>query len=125
MGKYVQWITHKGSRMLFLNGVGLREADYVAALEELKQELLKEKAATMVLVDLTKTQMTNATTQKAKEVAAATKAAGIPDGPNAIVGLTKMAKAVAQLFARGAHYSDSLEEARDWLVKEDDKRQRR
>ena len=40
MGKYAQWITHKGRRILFVNVAGLREADYIAALEELKQALL-------------------------------------------------------------------------------------
>jgi hypothetical protein len=29
---------------------------------------------------------------------------------------------VAQLFGRGIHFSNTLEEAKDWLAKEDDKR---
>ena len=40
VGKYAQWITHKGERILFVNVAGLREAEYIAALEELKQALL-------------------------------------------------------------------------------------
>ena len=43
MGKNVQWITHKGKRILFLNAAGMREAEYAAAIDELKQELLKER----------------------------------------------------------------------------------
>ena len=39
-GRYVQWTTHKGERILFVNVAGLREAEYIAALEELKQALL-------------------------------------------------------------------------------------
>jgi hypothetical protein len=122
MGKYVQWTTHKGKRILFLNAKELREAEYMAAMEEMKQELLKERDGTLVLVDATKTEMTTLTTNKAKEVAAATKAKGIPDKPSVVVGLTGLQRAVAQLFGRGIHFSSTIEEAKEWLVKEDDKR---
>ena len=122
MGKNVQWITHKGKRILFLNAAGMREAEYAAAIDELKQELLKERDGALVLVDATKTEMTTLTTNKAKELAASTKAKGIPDRPSVVVGLTGLQKAVAQLFGRGAHFSGSIEEAKEWLVKEDDKR---
>ena len=44
MSKYTQWITHKGKRMLFVNGPGLPEAQYIEAMEEMKQEILKEKS---------------------------------------------------------------------------------
>jgi hypothetical protein len=122
LAKYVQWITHKGKRILFLNGAGLREADYIAAQEEMKQEILKERGGPLVLVDATKTEMSTATVNKAKSVAAATKAAGIPDGPSVVVGLTGLQRATAQLFGRGIHFSNTIEEAKDWLAKEDDKR---
>jgi len=122
MGKYVEWITHKGKRMLFLNAKGLREAEYMAAMEEMKRELLKEGDGALVLVDATGTEMTTKTTNKAKEVAAATKAQGIIDGPSVVVGLTGLQRAVAQLFGRGIHFSSTIEEAKEWLVKEDDKR---
>ena len=121
MGKNLQWMTHKGKRMLFLNAAGMREAEYMAALEEMKHELLKECDGTMVIVDATKTEMTTATVNKAKEVAAATKAKGIPDRPGVVVGLSGLQRAVAQLFGRGIHFASTIEEAKEWLVKEDNK----
>ena len=121
MGKYVQWTTHKGKRILFLNAKGLREAEYMLAMEEMRQELLRERDGVLVLVDATGTEMTTKTTNKAKEVAAATKAKGIPDKPSVVVGLTGLQRAVAQLFGRGIHFSSTIEEAREWLVKEDEK----
>jgi hypothetical protein len=121
MGKYVQWITYKGKRILFLNGAGLREAEYMAAMEELKQEILKEREGAMVLVDATKTEMTTPAVNKAKEVAAATKAKGIPDRPGVVVGLSGLKRAVAQLFGRGIHFASTIEEGKEWLVKEDEK----
>ncbi len=125
MGKYVQWVTHKGVRIVFLNGKGLPEAENFAAQEELKQELLRDRSSPPVLVDLSNTVMTQKTSNKSKEVAAATKAAGIPDAPTAVVGLNRLQKAVAQLFGRGSHFFDSIDEAKEWLVKEEGKRQKR
>jgi hypothetical protein len=45
MGKHVQWIEHKGVRILFLNGKDLPEADNFEAQEELKQDLLKDRSS--------------------------------------------------------------------------------
>lgn len=125
MGKHVQWIEHRGVRMVFMNGKGLAEAENFAAQEELKQELLRDRSSPPVLVDLSNTVMSQKTANKSKEVAAATKAAGLPDGPTAVVGLNKLQKAVAQLFGRGSHFFDSVDQAKDWLAKEDDKRKKR
>ena len=124
MGKHVQWIEHKGVRIIFLNGKGLNETENFEAQEELKQELLRDRSSPPVLVDLSNTTMTQKTSSKSKEVAAATKTAGLPDGPTAVVGLNKLQKAVAQLFGRGSHYFDSIDQAKDWLVKEEDKRKK-
>ena len=122
MASHVQWITHKGVRILFMNGKGLSEAENFAAQDELKEELLSDRSSPPVLVDLSNTAMTQKTSNKSKEVAAATKAANLPDGPTAVVGLTGLQKAVAQLFGRGARYFSNIEEAKDWLVKEQGKR---
>ena len=122
MGKYAQFITHKGKRILFVNAAGLPEAECLAAFEEMKQALLKEGKGILVLVDMSHLEMTTAVVNKAKEVTAATKAVGIEDKPSAAVGLSGLQKAVAQLFARGTHGTATIEEAKEWLVKEDDKR---
>ena len=122
MAKYAQWIVHKGKRILFVNGPGLSEAQYIEAMEEMKQEILKEKDGAPVLVNISGIDMTKAVVDKSKEVVNATKKAGIPDRPNVVVGLTGLQKAVAQLFGRGVHFVDTVDEAKDLLVKEDDKR---
>ena len=122
MGEHMQWVTHKGKRILFVNCARLGEAEILASFEEMKQELLKERTGPMVLIDISDIDMTTALIGKAKELTAATKDAGIKDGPNAIVGLTGLQKAVAQLFGRGVHFADSVGEAKEWLVKEDNKR---
>ena len=122
MAKYVQWLEHKGVKMLFVNGRGLPEPEYVAAFEELKQEILKERCNAPTLIDLTDTSMTQKTKDKAKEVAEANKALGLPDAPSAVVGLSKLAKMVAQFLTPGTHYFDTIDQAKEWLAKEAGKR---
>ena len=125
MGRYAQWVTYQGKRILFVNCARLGEAEIIAAFDEMKEELLKDRTGPMVLIDISGIDMTTAIISKAKELTAVTKDAGMKDGPNAIVGLTGLQKAVAQLFGRGVHFTDSVEEAKEWLVKEDKKRQKR
>jgi hypothetical protein len=95
VGKYTQWITHKGKRMLLVNGSGLSEAQYLEAMEQMKLEILKERVGILVLVDVSGIEMTKAVINKSKEVVNATKEAGIPDRPNVVVGLTGLQRAVA------------------------------
>lgn len=124
MAKYTRWITHKGKRILFVSAPGLPEAEVIAALEEMKQELLRAGGvvAPPVLVDISGIEMTTKVIDKAKESAAATKDRGIADGPSAVAGLSGLQKAVAQLFGRGVHFGNTVEECREWLVKEADKK---
>ena len=122
MARYTQWIEHKGKRILLVDHPGLSEAQYVEAMEEMKQEILKEKAGALVLVNVAGIDMTKAVVDKSKEVVNAAKKAGIPDRANVVVGLTGLQKAVAQLFGRGVRFVDTVEEAKDLLVKEDNKK---
>ncbi len=122
MGQYVQWVTYKGVKILFLNGGGLEEKQYLAALDDLQQELLRDRSSPPVLLDLTRTAMTTSIASRAKKLAEATKSEGLPDAPCAVVGLSKLAKSVAQLFGRGARYFDTLEEGREYLASEAGKR---
>ena len=123
--KYVEWITYKGKRILVVNGPGLKEAQYIEAMEEMKQEVLKEKDGALVLANVSGLDMTKAVVNKSKEVVNATKEAGIPNRANVVVGLTGLQKAVAQLFGRGVHFVDTVEQAKELLVKEDDKLHKR
>ena len=126
MDKHTQWVTHKGKRILFLNAANLGEAEVLASFEELKQALLKERPGSLplTLVDISGVDMTMRVARKAREVVADTAAPGVRDAPNATVGMTGLQKATAQLFARNTHFGIDIEEAKEWLVREDDKRQK-
>jgi hypothetical protein len=68
MAKYVQFITYKGKRILHTNAAGLEEEEFLVALEEMKQALLKEGVETLALTDVTGLNMSKAFVNKAKEV---------------------------------------------------------
>ena len=125
MSKYVEWITYKGKRILVVNGAGLKEAQYIEAMEEMKQEVLKEKDGALVLANVTGIGMTKGVIDKSKEVVEATEKAGIPNRLNVVVGLTGLQKAVAQLFGRGVRFVDTIEQAKELLIKENDKPRKR
>jgi len=124
MGKYIQWIEHKGQRILFANFVNIHEeSEYMSALEEMEAEILKQPPGQFVpaLMDFTNTRMTTAVTARSKQMMAAAKEKGIPDSPTAIYGLSGAQKAVAlsiQFFRRDLYIASSLEEGKDWLVEQ-------
>jgi len=121
MAKYVQFVTYKGKRIVHTNAARLEEAEFTVALEEMKQALLKEGSETLALTDVTGIKLTKAFVDKAKEVTAALEKTPGWGRPSAIVGITGLQKAVAQLFSSGVHYANTIEEAKEWLVKEADK----
>ena len=121
MAKYVQFITYKGKLILHTNAASLEEAEFVVALEEMKQALLKEGQGTLALTDVTGIKLTKAFVNKAKEVTAALEKTLGWGRPSAIVGITGLQKSVAQLFSKGVYYANSIEEAKEWLVKESEK----
>ena len=119
MARYLQWITHKGVKILFVNVKGLPEAEYLSALDEMQHQILEARSYPPTLIDQTELSPTRKTTDKTKEVEAAFNAAGIPEGFTAVVGLTPVAKKVAEILQRGKmRYFDTVDQAKEWLVSE-------
>ena len=88
MGKYTNWITYKDKRILTVNAASLGEAEIIAAFEEMKQELFRDRSGPLLLIDISGIDMTTAVINKAKELTAATKNEGIQDGPAEGCGAT-------------------------------------
>ncbi len=122
MGKYVQWIEHKGKKILFSNYSGLEGEEYLRAIDETKQELLKQAVGSRVLTltDTSNSHASTATKDKAKGLQAATKEKGITTRA-AIVGVSGWQRVIAQLIRADIHFAPSIEDAKDWLVKQADK----
>jgi hypothetical protein len=117
----VQWIEHKGKKILFIQVSGLDEAGYLAALDEAEQELLRQPAGDTVLTlwDISGSHITLKTKDRGKELVAALEKKGITS-LTAMVGVTALQRIVAQAISRGdlVYYADSLEAAKDWLVEQ-------
>jgi hypothetical protein len=122
MGKNVQPITHKGKQIWLLDVANKDEKDALAGWDEAKLLMAREKDGFLGLVDARNTPMTMPLMNKAKEVAAMAK--GDPRFRIALVGATGMAKSMGEIHAKtrrvNAHFCDTMEEAKDWLVQEAD-----
>jgi hypothetical protein len=122
MGKYVSRITYKGKEMLFMNARGVNEEEAIAAWEEMRQEILKKQDTRLTLIDGTDIAITPAILRKAKE---ASSGEANPDSRAVFVGMSPIQRSTADLIARGmhlnVHFCNTLEEGKEWLVKEDNK----
>lgn len=122
MAKYVSRVTHKGKQLIVLDVAGKTEEQGLEAWTEMKQELLKEKGVCLILVDTRNVTMSTTLVNKAREAGMAVKK--IHGNRFAFVGLTGLQKSTAQLIANGlhfhTHFTKTPEEAREWLVKEED-----
>jgi hypothetical protein len=122
MAKYVSRITYKGKEMLFMNARGVNEEEAIAAWEEMRQEILKKQNTRLTLIDGTDIAITPAILRKAKE---ASSGEADPDSRAVFVGMTPIQRSTAELIARGmhlnVHFCNTLEEGKEWLVKEDNK----
>jgi hypothetical protein len=124
VSRYAQWISHKGQRLLYADYSGLvEEEEYLSALGETEQEILKQPPGQMVplLLNMTNTWASTAITDRAKRMTDAAAERGIPDSPTAIVGVSGFQRAVVQAMQfvrRDLHLADSLEAGKEWLVQQ-------
>ena len=119
MSKYVQWIEYRGKKILVSNYSGLEEKEQVKAMDETRQELLKQPAGSQALTvtDVSNARSTAATRDKAKELEAAIKEKGFVSH-TAIVGVSGWQKVMAQLIKPDSYFATSIEDAKDWLVRQ-------
>jgi hypothetical protein len=126
MAKYVRWITFRGKEILFMDTPGATGEAGIAAWDEMKQELQRRPDVRLILIDTTGITLESKTMAKAKDVAKTVKYN--PDTRIAFVGMTALQKSTAQLIARGlhleAHFCKTLDEGREWLIREDDRQHR-
>lgn len=123
MANRVQWIEHKGERIIFCDYTNIQdEEEFVRAIAEMEEEVLKEAPGTFILmlIDVTGSLVTSQVTQRAREVAAAARAKGIPSSPTAIVGISRPAQRAVvmalQFLRPDLCMVESVAAAKDWLV---------
>ncbi|MBN2149778.1 MAG: hypothetical protein JW726_20490 [Anaerolineales bacterium] len=122
MNERIQWITHKGKRILLVDQSNIRdEAQAIKLIDEVEVEILQQPKGQKVLTifNSPNSLVTSAVTEHSKKMVANINAQGIPTGPSVIVGSAGFQKAVVQMlqfFMKDIHLADSIEEAKDWLV---------
>jgi hypothetical protein len=123
----VKWIQYKGKRIMHADFSNFKdEAVYLKAIEEMEAEVLQQPKGKKILtlIDFTDSIATTVITERSKQMTTATRAAGIPDSPTALVGVSGYKKAIVQamqFFRPDIHLSDSIEAAKDWLIEQADK----
>lgn len=113
----VQWIQHQGRSILYSNYAGLSEAEYLHAMDETQRHLLGQPAGSTVLTvtDVSHGRSSRAIMAKADAMAAETRAAGITT-IDAVVGIGRLQRPIAQAVRREIHFAGSLEDAKRWLT---------
>ncbi len=121
--KYAQAVTYKGQQIWCLDAANKGEKEVLEGWEEAKQVLAAHKDGCLAVIDARNMPMTAAILNTAKETAAM--ARGDPRIRVAFVGLTGMAKSMAQIHAATRHvnarFVDTVEEAKEWLISEAEK----
>jgi hypothetical protein len=113
----VQWIEHQGQPILYSNYDGLGEAEYLQAMDETQRELLSRPAGSRVLTvtDVSHSHSPRAIIAKGNEMAAAAKAAGVVT-VDAVIGVSRWQRPIAQAVRRDVHFAGSLDDAKRWLA---------
>jgi hypothetical protein len=125
MGKYTEWIDHKGAKILYVNYAGIKNEEvYLEAIDEFEAVILSQpKGHQMrVLVNVTDSVLTPGITERNKAVEQKARESGIPDSPTALVGLAGFKMAVVQalsFFRPDLYIADSVEAAKDWLAEQE------
>ncbi len=115
--KNFKWLSHKGKRIFCTNYSGLNEEAYCRTADEARQVLEQEPENSVLCVAIIDSgKITEGIREKARQQREATqkyvKAL-------AAVGMKGPAKILAQLIYRNVHFSNSLDEALDWLAAQD------
>jgi hypothetical protein len=112
----VSWIKYKGARILYADYSGLSEQECIEVISEFQDELLKQSPGSVVtLTNVTDFHVTTEVKDRFKVLAEQSK--GISKRA-ATVGVTGFAKAIAVLLRGDMYYTDSLEEAKEWLAEQ-------
>jgi hypothetical protein len=125
MNERIQWIQHKGKRILFVDASNLHEEDkFLKLLEDAEAEIVVQPKghAILTLFYSPNSLVTKAIADRSKQVFANAKAKGIPTGPTAWVGSSGFQKAVVsamQYFIKEIHIAESIEAAKDWLAEQE------
>ncbi len=117
MGDRIQWIEHKGKKILLCDLSKLGEVKYLEHVELMEKELLKAKPGELIphIVDVSESIMTAGSSARGKQTVKVLSDAGIRTA-TAMVGVTGIKRIIAQAISRDVFFAKSMEDAKDWVV---------
>jgi hypothetical protein len=117
MGERVNWIQHRGKKILFCTFTGLEETEYLAQVDEMENELEGQPSGSnvLMLIDVTNSRMTPATRDRGKQTVSVLEKAGVTT-TTAMVGISGLQKIIASSISKDVHYGKDIESVKDWLV---------
>ena len=116
MGR-INWIRHKGKRILVADYTGLSVEEQIGTIDETIKVMavLSTGSELLDIADFTGTPIRQEVRGKLKELATGRQKL---KGATVVVGLSGFGKALATLLNPGMKYFDSVEEAKEWLVRQ-------
>jgi hypothetical protein len=111
----IKWIIYKGKKILFCDYSNLRDQKQLDFIDEVKNEMAKQKPGTVLLVlaDLTNTYTPPAAKKKYEELTAVRMKY---KGVDAVIGITVPQKIIGEGIKKGIYYAKDIEDAKEWLV---------
>jgi len=117
MSERVKEIKYKEKTIIFLNYANLKEAEYVKVLDEtmVMVDKYEDLSNRLVLIDVSDSPMTAKVLGKSSRIYS--KISGSESLKVAFVGVDKVKKIIARAFSEKFYFADTIEEAKEWLVK--------
>ncbi|MBN1798541.1 MAG: hypothetical protein JW822_08180 [Spirochaetales bacterium] len=117
MSEQIKWIKHKGKKILVCDFSNYNEKQYLAGVDAMEKELLKQARGSfpLLIVDVTNSHMNQVTSDRGKQCAIAVQKAGITT-LTAMVGITGVKRIIAQAISRDVYFAKDMESAKEWLV---------
>ena len=114
MGQYVEVMTYNGKEIVYLNMDGLDEAEQLKAIDEC-DKVFSSKSNILNVTNVANTVTTNTVTTKANDL---NNKHRLNIKAQAVVGVSGMKRIIAQGMNRKMYFAKSLEDAKEWLVKQ-------
>lgn len=117
MANTINWIEYKGKKILFCDFSNYSEAQYLEGVDAMEKELLAQsgEGEHLLLIDVTGSHMTKATSARGKKTVAVMTRAGIT-ATTAMVGVDGIKRIIAQAISRDVHFAKDMQSAKDWLA---------
>jgi hypothetical protein len=113
----IEWIEHKGKKILFCDFTKLTGTGYMEGVDAMDEVLLSHPAGTQILalIDITDSRMSTETRKRGEETRRKIAEAGVSI-TTSLVGFSGMQRIIIQAISRNVNYAADIESAKDWLV---------